>query len=165
MPRVSTETIRKLNDFLDSLPEEPRRKCAYCNETLTHLCKLAEAQTGAGTATVTRELADRINDGAAPGDRVKGRSLLDKVRNTEGKRKVDNVNNNPAPEPGKTPRLHVVESDDTIDKLLSLLQRAAKMAEKAKGCSSFSERMGELTKAVSIISFVLTETREDVKWV
>ena len=39
------------------------------------------------------ELASRVNDGAAPGDLVSDRSLLDKVRNCEGKRKIDNVNN------------------------------------------------------------------------
>jgi len=98
MPRVSPDTIRKLQDFLDSLPEDLNRKCAYCNETLTHLCKTAEAKTGAGTATVTREIANRINDGAAPGDRVSGRGLEMRVHRQEGDI-VTNRDNNPAPEP------------------------------------------------------------------
>jgi len=67
MPRVSQETISKLNDFLDSLPEAARAKCALCNETLTHIVKTAEAQTGAGTATVTKGLADRINSDVKKG--------------------------------------------------------------------------------------------------
>lgn len=62
MPRVNEETIIKLQEFLDSLPDHARNKCALCNETLTHLVKSAEVQTGAGTATVTRELSKRIDD-------------------------------------------------------------------------------------------------------
>jgi hypothetical protein len=42
---------------------------------------------------VTRALAENINQEALPGDQVSGRSLVDKVRNQEGKRKIDNVNN------------------------------------------------------------------------
>ena len=62
MPRVSKEALDKLQAFFDALPEEARSKCALCNETLTHIVKTAEVETGAGTATVTRELANRIND-------------------------------------------------------------------------------------------------------
>lgn len=97
MSRISRETLTKLNAFLDSLPSEAHSKCTMCNEALTHLVKQAEAQTGAGTATVTRMLSEKINEGAAPADLVKGRSLLDKVRNTEGKRNIDNVKNKPEP--------------------------------------------------------------------
>lgn len=85
MPRVSTETIEKINAFFDDLPDEARSKCALCNETLTHIVKSAEAQTGAGTATVTRELAHRINEDAAPGDRVDGEKLRNRVNNQERK--------------------------------------------------------------------------------
>ncbi len=42
---------------------------------------------------MTRALAENINQEALPGDQVSGRSLVDKVRNQEGKRKIDNVNN------------------------------------------------------------------------
>lgn len=83
MGRVSKETIKKLNAFIESLPEEARSKCALCNETLTHIVKQAEAQTGAGTATVTKALSDKLNDGAAPGDRVSGEALQDRVRTAE----------------------------------------------------------------------------------
>jgi len=62
MPRVSQESINRLNAFIDSLPPEARNKCALCNETLVHLVKTAEVESGAGTATVTRALADRINE-------------------------------------------------------------------------------------------------------
>ena len=79
MPRVSKETIAKLNDFICALPEEAKGKCALCNQTLVHIVKQAESQTGAGTATVTRALADDINKTAAPLDRVVARSLEKKV--------------------------------------------------------------------------------------
>ena len=77
MARVSQETIEKLNAFIDSLPEEAKNKCALCNETLTHIVKQAEAQTGAGTATVTKVLSEKLNDGAADGDRVFGIMRMD----------------------------------------------------------------------------------------
>lgn len=67
MPRVSQETISKLNDFLDSLPEAVRAKCALCNETLTHIVKQAEVHAGVGTATVTKGLASRINSDVKKG--------------------------------------------------------------------------------------------------
>lgn len=85
MSRVPEDAIRKLNAFIDSLPEEARGKCALCNETLTHFVKQAEAQTGAGTATVTRALAEKINETAAPADRVSGRALERRVNRNEGK--------------------------------------------------------------------------------
>lgn len=80
MPRVSQDTINKLNAFLNSLPAEARSKCALCNETLTHLVKTAEVETGAGTATVTRALSEKINEGAAPGDRVTDQQLRRRVQ-------------------------------------------------------------------------------------
>jgi hypothetical protein len=80
MPRVSSETLRALAELLDSIPPEAKSKCALCNETLTHIVKQAEAQTGAGTATVTRMLADRINESAAPGDRVSENALRHRVQ-------------------------------------------------------------------------------------
>lgn len=101
MARVSKETIKKLNEFFDTLPTDARNKCALCNETLTHIVKLAEAQTGAPTATVTRELASRVNDGAAPGDVVSGERLRDRVRVNSGEKVsgTESQINNPAPEP------------------------------------------------------------------
>jgi len=93
MPRVSSETIKKLNAFIDSLPDEARSKCALCNETLTHIVKSAEAQTGAGTATVTRALSEKINEGAVHGDQVKSENLRARVRDHEGTLKRSNAPN------------------------------------------------------------------------
>jgi hypothetical protein len=61
MGRVSSETLQRLNDFLDSLPPEDIKKCAHCNDHLTHIVKQAESITGAGMATVCRKLAEKIN--------------------------------------------------------------------------------------------------------
>jgi hypothetical protein len=83
MSRVTQETLNKLHAFFDSLDPEVKGKCALCNETLTHIVKLAEVQTGAGTATVTRELAARVNEGAAQGDVVSGDELRGRVRAKE----------------------------------------------------------------------------------
>lgn len=103
MPRVSQETMEKLNDFLNSLPAEARSKCALCNETLTHIVKRAEAETGAPTATVTKALANRVNDGAAPGDVVSGKKLQDKVRYHSGADKVGNSEDKPIPKSKECP--------------------------------------------------------------
>ena len=106
MPRVSQETMEKLNDFLNTLPAEARNKCALCNETLTHIVKSAEAQTGAPTATVTRELANRVNDGAHPGDVISGESLRQKVigKTTDKNLSVRNEQiKKPEPEPKECP--------------------------------------------------------------
>ncbi|MFH2034718.1 MAG: DNA N-6-adenine-methyltransferase [Candidatus Margulisiibacteriota bacterium] len=84
MARVSEETLEKLNSFIESLPQEARSKCALCSETLTHIVKMAEVQTGAGTATVTRVLSEKLNENAAPGDRVSGEALNQRVRYNEG---------------------------------------------------------------------------------
>ena len=148
MPRVSAETIEKLNEFFKTLPQEAQSKCALCNETLTHIVKTAEAQTGAGTATVTRELAERINEGAVEGDKVSSGALKQKVMRHEGLISTYRTNKN----------------TDQIDKLLKLLKRAAKLAEKVKAEPTFSERLDELTMATSTIKFTLTETREGVSW-
>jgi len=82
MGRVSQETTEKLKAFVESLPAgDAKKKCAVCNEALTHIVKQAEAQTGAPTLTVCRAIADEINDGAAPADVVTGEQLQDRVRN------------------------------------------------------------------------------------
>lgn len=86
MGRVSAETIRRLNEFIDSLPEEARGKCALCNQTLTHIVKQAEAQIEAGTKAITRALAEKINETAAPQDRVTPDMLRDRVRRTAGEK-------------------------------------------------------------------------------
>jgi len=93
MARVSQEVLDKLQAFIDALPVEARNKCALCNETLTHLVKTAEVETGAGTATVTRELANRINENAAAGDRVSDQALKQKVMRHEGVIGTNRTNN------------------------------------------------------------------------
>jgi len=100
MGRVNSETIKKLTDFINSLPEEAKGKCSLCNETLVHIVKMAEAQTGAGTATVTRALAENINRKALPGDLVSNEALTQRVRYKEGlKCQSDIIENNPEPPP------------------------------------------------------------------
>lgn len=84
MPRVKDETVEKLINWIESLPSEMKDKCALCNETLTHIVKKAEAETGAGTATVTKALADNINATAAPGDQINPEALHSRVRRHEG---------------------------------------------------------------------------------
>ena len=86
MAAVSTEAIRKLHEFIESLPEEARSKCSLCNQTLTHIVKQAEAQTGAGTRTVTRMLAEKINETAAPADQVTPEGLRQRALGTAGEK-------------------------------------------------------------------------------
>lgn len=113
MPRVSNETINKLNDFLDTFPAEALGKCALCNETLTHIVSSAEAQTGAPMATVTKELANRVNDGAAPNDKVTGESLRQKVigKTTDKNLSVrkEQIKKPEEPEPGIGPDIEPKE--------------------------------------------------------
>ncbi len=89
MARVSTETLSKLQGFIDSLPDEQKNKCAICKETLTHIVKTGEAQTGAPRQTVSRALTDAYNENALPGDKVSPRSF---ERKMEG---IDNTINPP----------------------------------------------------------------------
>ena len=84
------DAINAVREFFGALPDDAKKKCSLCNETLTHIVKLAEVETGAGTATVTRVLAEQINDGAVEGDRVSGDALRFRVRYTEGKDKCGN---------------------------------------------------------------------------
>ena len=100
MPRVSDETLQKLQSFIDSLPAEARSKCALCNETLTHIVKRAEVETGAGTATVARVIADKLNEDAAPQDRVSDQALKQKVMRHEGVIGTKRTNN-PEPKGGE----------------------------------------------------------------
>ncbi|GAB6096426.1 hypothetical protein JCM14469_26790 [Desulfatiferula olefinivorans] len=60
---------------------------------------MAEVQAGAGTATVTRMLAEKVNEGAAQGDRVSGEALKQKVFRHEGVIGTNRTNNTPVKEP------------------------------------------------------------------
>jgi ABC-type phosphonate transport system ATPase subunit len=53
----------------------------------------AEVESGAGTTTVTRALADRINEDAAPADRVSGNALRNRVQQAEGVKCSERANN------------------------------------------------------------------------
>ena len=86
MSKPSQETLKRLNAFLDTLPTEAQNKCTLCTETLTHIVKTAEAQTGAPLATVTRELANRVNDGSAPSDKVSGEALRQRTLEMSGEK-------------------------------------------------------------------------------
>lgn len=86
MMKVSQQTIAKLEDFLKDLPSEVWAKCSICNETLVHYVKKAEVETGSGTATVTRVLADKINESAAPGDKITGEQLRQRALRHTGER-------------------------------------------------------------------------------
>lgn len=97
MAAVSAEAIRKLHEFIESLPEEARSKCSLCNQTLTHIVKQAEAQTGAGTRTVTRMLAEKINETAAPADQVTPEGLRQRALETAGEK--DRTGSNGTNEP------------------------------------------------------------------
>jgi hypothetical protein len=100
MARLSPETTKKLSIYINSLPPEIYKKCALCNETLTHFVKQAEAKSGAGTASVTRALAEKVNEGAPPADCVSPGALRQRVLNKEGA-----ICRNPTnkPEPDKDP--------------------------------------------------------------
>ena len=95
----------------------PVTKC----KTLTHIVKMAEAQTGAGTATVTRELAARVNDGAAPGDVVSGAALTERVRNKEFGKEVKNRNSDfkPTNQPAQEEKPKQKEKTTTRDMVAS----------------------------------------------
>ena len=95
MGRVSEKTIYVLNEFMDALPDEVKGKCALCNETLTHIVKQAEVETGAGTATVTKELAKEINKKVPEGDRVSPGALRQRVRQKEGLNDRESICRNP----------------------------------------------------------------------
>lgn len=113
MSRPTSETLGKARDFFDSLPDEIRGKCALCSETLTHIIKQAEVETGAGTATATRILAEKINETAAPADKVTSDSLRDRVRRTEGKKESGRT----AQIKTKTPKVEPATEPPSIEKI------------------------------------------------
>lgn len=86
MARPTSEQLQRLQDFLDTLPDDARSKCSLCNTTLTHIVKQAEAEVGVGTATVTRALAEKVNETALPADRVTEGQLRDRVRRSAGEK-------------------------------------------------------------------------------
>lgn len=83
MGRVAQKQREKINEALAQLPEEVTGKCSMCNMTLLHVVKSIEAKTGAGTATITRELARVVNAGKPAGDRVTSEQLRARATHLE----------------------------------------------------------------------------------
>ncbi len=110
MGRVSQDTLKKLNAFIDSLPAEVKGKCALCNETLTHIVKKAEVETGAGAKTVCRAIVEEINEGAVPQDTVSTDKLVQRVRRHEGKDIITKRNYNDTPSTPKTNNHYAIRS-------------------------------------------------------
>ena len=71
---------------------------------MTHTDKTAEVKTGAGTSTVTRVLARRINEGAAEQDKVSEGALQDRVRRNEGVKVANRQNKTPDSETASSKR-------------------------------------------------------------
>jgi hypothetical protein len=62
------------------------------------------AHTGAGTATVTRALAENINEAALPQDKINPKSLQNKVSYAENDKSII-LNSDNKPEPKQEPSL------------------------------------------------------------
>jgi hypothetical protein len=84
MGRVSKENIKKIMEFIDLLPEEQVSKCSICRETLTHIVTSVQAKTGVGISTISKTLADKVNETAAPQDIVTPRAFEGRVRRNNG---------------------------------------------------------------------------------
>jgi len=54
---------------------------------------------------------------------------------------------------------------ETIELFLTRAKKLAKLAQKIKSEPSFESRKKELLSAANLVAIVLTETREDLKWV
>lgn len=113
----SKESLQKLSAWIESLPEEAKGKCSMCNETLTHLVKQAEAQTGAPMTTVCRALADKVNKDAAPQDKVTPRALRDRVLQKTGEKRlicaIGANENEPEPEKEEQPKMQTAQANIT----------------------------------------------------
>lgn len=111
------------------LDKEARSKCALCNETLTHIVKMAEVASGAGTATVTRELAARMNENAAPLDRVTPDQLRGRAQRADAPictKRADKPAAPPEPKPSRPVRsLHIPSDDSRKTDLISPAFEAA----------------------------------------
>lgn len=87
MARVKAETLEMVREKIADLPGEQLTKCSLCNENLLHTIKTIEVQTGAGIATITNELANRINMGAPTADKIKGAALRSRaIQREKGRR-------------------------------------------------------------------------------
>jgi hypothetical protein len=184
MGRVSQETVDKLSAFIESLPEEVKSKCAFCNETLTHIVKKAEVETGAGTATITGEIAKKHNETAATHDKVSGKQLQDRVRYKEGKDKVG-ISENKQPtntqidheegtpdKPNPGPERNISEQVELPRKLPQISTLLEKATDLQKQFVNTLHQLGELSYSGSLkddqahkmmedqLSLIITESVE-----
>lgn len=136
------DTLAKIRDFFDGLTGEAKSKCALCNETLTHIVKMAEVETGAGTATVTKVLAEQLNEGAAEGDKVSAKALDSRVRYHEGKDKVGNS--------GKlqNPDVTTVKPGDSGDILMEVERKVRSGKSIREAAGEVAETIGKNPEAV-----------------
>ena len=56
-------------------------------------------------------------------------------------------------------------SDESIELFLVRAKKLARLAYKARSAPSFEMRKKELISAANLVAIVITETREDLKWV
>lgn len=131
------DAINAVRAFFGELPADAKKKCSLCNETLTHIVKLAEVETGAGTATVTRVLAEEINEGAADGDKVSAKALDSKVRYHEGRKSRHFADNSQNP---IGPPVPVVTSCDKPEEI------AVAVAEKVEAGMSANAAAKEVAR-------------------
>lgn len=116
---------------MDSLPDEARSKCSLCTTTLTHIVKQAEAETGVGTATVARALAEKINETALPADRVSSDQLRDRVRYQAGE-KVS----------GKNPQIKKLTKAEKIEAVEELMAEGMTDLEAIRDVAKGTGRVG-----------------------
>jgi hypothetical protein len=183
------DTLAKIRDFFDGLTGEAKSKCALCNETLTHIVKMAEVETGAGTATVTKVLAEKINEGAVEGDKVSGNALRVRVQYAEGKKSAQSEHISQSPvmptvKPGQNgqkinPKTIVEEVDRRVKNGKSIRAAAQEIAEESgKKASTVREAYRKekekahyqctATQAVSFAQMAIFQleriTKDDEQW-
>ncbi|WP_028577710.1 hypothetical protein [Desulfomicrobium escambiense] len=134
MARITPEQLQRLQAFLDSLPDEAKSKCSICNTTLTHIVKQAEAETGVGTATVTRALAEKVNETALPADRVSGDQLRDRVRRSAGEK-----------ESGRTAQIKKPDANPNQVLIPEIVVERVKEIHKQKGVS-YADAITEIAR-------------------
>jgi len=106
--------------------------CALCHETLTHIVKQAEVSTGAPTATVTRKIAEKFNEGAAAGDQVSGTALKNRVQRQAGERTDKSANRANKPTPSKPPKSKYLTEDGRATEAMVFAETAISQLERIR---------------------------------